>query len=94
MYRPPEDKLTQIAAINAASLTLLKIKALKALFSVAILLVQKLISKNEVIPISSHPSNRANHDPDMTSSIIDHPKSLKYTRKFSMFFSNRIYENA
>lgn len=90
IYKPPEDKLTQIAAINAASLILLKIKALNALLSVAILLVQKLISRNDVIPISSHPSNSVNHDPDMTSSIIDHPKSLKYIRKFTMFFSNRI----
>ena len=65
------------AAIRAASLTLLKTKALKALFNVVTLLIQKLISKKEVIPINSHPNNKVNHDPARTNNIIDHPNNLK-----------------
>lgn len=90
----PADKFKQSAAISAASLTLLNEKALNALLSVPIFDVQKLINKNEVIPISSQPSNKVNHEPARTNNVIDHAKSLKKTRKFMMLFSCLIYENA
>jgi hypothetical protein len=49
------------------SLILLKINALNAALSVLILVDQKLIKKNEVRPISSHPKNKTNKFPPNTS---------------------------
>ncbi len=48
------------------SLTLLKIKALKAALRVLILVDQKLIRKNDVKPISSQPKNKTNRLPPNT----------------------------
>lgn len=52
------------------SLNLLKEKALKADFKVAFLVVQKLISTNEVRPISSQPKNNIKVLPDITKKTI------------------------
>lgn len=65
-----------------------------ALFRVVILLDQKFMSKKDVIPISSHPRNNVTHEPAKTSKVIDHPKSFRKTRKLTMPFSKRMYENA
>jgi len=48
------------------SLILLKINALKAAFSVLIFVDQKLIKKNDVNPINSHPKNKTNKLPPIT----------------------------
>ena len=48
------------------SLTLLKTNALKAAFNVLTLVDQKLIKKNEVKPINSHPKNNTNKFPPIT----------------------------
>ena len=48
------------------SLNLLKVKALKADFSVEILVFQKLINKNEVKPINSQPKKIIIKLPDVT----------------------------
>lgn len=53
-----------------ASLNLLNVKALKAAFNVATLVVQKFISKNEVKPINSHPKNIEITFPELTNNII------------------------
>jgi hypothetical protein len=90
----PALRLRQTAAIIAASLILLKLRAFIALFKVVILLDQKLMSRNEVIPISSHPRNRVTQDPESTRSVMDQPNSFKKTKKFTIFFSNLIYEKA
>jgi hypothetical protein len=90
MKELPKAKFMQMAAIRAASLILLKTNALNALFKVVTLLVQKLISKNDVIPINSQPNNRVNQEPAITNKTIDHPNSLKYIRKFRIFFSKRM----
>jgi hypothetical protein len=52
------------------SLTLLKEKALKDDFIVAVLVVQKLIRRNDVIPINSHPKNNMIVLPDVTKKTI------------------------
>jgi hypothetical protein len=53
------------------SLTLLKLNALKLQLSVVILNFQKLISKNEVNPISSHPSIIVKKLSPITKKIIE-----------------------
>lgn len=67
----PCHMLKQPAAINAASLILLKAKALKALLSVAILVFQKLINKKDVTPINSQPRINTNQVPAQTNKTID-----------------------
>jgi len=52
------------------SLNLLKVKALNADFNELILVDQKLISKNEVIPIISQPKNKTKKLPLITSITI------------------------
>jgi hypothetical protein len=52
------------------SLTLLKVKALNADFRVATLVVQKLIKKKDVRPISSQPKNNIIVLPEVTKKII------------------------
>jgi hypothetical protein len=49
---------------------LLKVNALNADFSVAALVVQKLIKQKEVNPISSHPRNSIIVLPDVTRKIM------------------------
>ncbi len=90
----PTPRETQAAADRAASLNLLNESALNALLSVVILEVQKFMSRNELAPISSHPSMSENHELDQTSSIMDSLKTSRYTRKFKIFFSNLMYEKA
>jgi hypothetical protein len=48
------------------SLILLNKKALKAAFKVLIFVDQKLIKKNDVSPINSHPKNNTNRLPPIT----------------------------
>lgn len=86
----PNQRDMHAAVIIAASLTLLNDKALKALFSVVDLAVQKLIRRKELAPMSSHPSIRVAQEPAHTSNIIDNLKTLRNIRKFSMFLSKRI----
>lgn len=52
------------------SLTLLNVKALNADFRVATLVVQKLIKKKDVRPISSQPKNNIMVLPEVTKKII------------------------
>lgn len=52
------------------SLNLLNVKALKAAFNVDTRVVQKLINKNEVKPINSHPKNNDITLPELTNKII------------------------
>lgn len=52
------------------SLILLNEYALNAAFNVPMRLDQKLIKKNEVIPIISQPKNKTIKLPELTSSII------------------------
>jgi len=59
------------------SLTLLKEYALNADFKVPILLAQKLIKKNEVIPIISQPKNKTIKLPELTN------KTILKTNKFN-----------
>lgn len=62
---------TRIAAIKiAASLNLLKEKALKADLRVEERSPQKLIKKNDVRPISSHPKKKTTRFPELTSTTI------------------------
>jgi hypothetical protein len=49
---------------------LLKVNALNADFSVATLVVQKLIKQKEVKPINSHPKNNIIVLPEVTKKII------------------------
>lgn len=73
----PNQSAMQAAVIKAASLSLLKESALKALLSVVALEVQKLISRKELAPISSQPKISVNHEFAQTSSIIDNLKTSK-----------------
>ena len=52
------------------SLTLLNVKALNADFRVATLVVQKLIKKKDVRPMSSQPKNNIMVLPEVTKKII------------------------
>lgn len=62
---------TRIAAIKiAASLNLLKEKALKADLRVEERSPQKLIKKNDVRPISSHPKKKTTRFPELTSTTM------------------------
>jgi len=56
--------------ISETSLNLLKKNALKALLAVPILVVQKLINKNEKHPINSQPNIRVGKFPDDNNKII------------------------
>lgn len=67
----------QAAVIKAASLSLLKESALKALFRVVALDVQKLINRKELAPISSQPSISVNQELAQTRSIIESLKTSK-----------------
>lgn len=76
--------------IKAQSLILLKVNALKALFKVVILLVQKLINKNELTPINSHPKINVTQFPAHNNKIIDKTNTFKKKKKFIKFGSKRI----
>ena len=67
----------QAAVIKAASLNLLKERALRALLRVVTLDVQKLINRKELAPINSQPNIKVNHELAQTSSIIDSLKTSK-----------------
>lgn len=89
-YPDPVSKCTIKASSRAQSLILLNANALKALLSVVILTVQKLISRKEVIPINSQPSSNVNHEPANTRSTIDNSKAFSKPRKFNTLRSNLI----
>jgi hypothetical protein len=63
-------KINNIAKNKNKSLTLLNENALNAAFKVPTLVAQKLIKKNEVRPISSHPRNSIIKFPDDTKNTI------------------------
>jgi hypothetical protein len=73
---------------------LLKVKALNADFKVAVLVVQKLIKKNEVNPINSHPKNIIIVLPDVTKKIILITNDSINNKNLSTRGSYLKYENA
>lgn len=75
-YNPFTFIINKKPMIRHTSLNLLKVKALKALFSVVILLTQKFINKNEEIPIISHPKIKVIQLPAHTKVIIDNTNSF------------------
>jgi len=75
------------------SLILLNINALKADFKVLILVDQKLIKKNDVKPINSHPKNRTNKFPPNTKIHILIINKLINKNKRSTCGSYLKYEN-
>jgi hypothetical protein len=75
------------------SLILLKEYALNAAFKVPILLDQKLIKKNEVIPIISHPKNKTIKLPELTNNIILKINKFKKSKSLSTNGSYLKYEN-
>jgi hypothetical protein len=75
------------------SLILLKINALNAALSVLIFVDQKLIRKNDVSPISSHPKNKTNKFPPKTSMHILIINKLINKNNLSTCGSYRKYEN-
>lgn len=76
------------------SLYLLKEYALNADFNVPTRVDQKLISKNEVKPISSQPKKNITRLPDKTSKTILTTNEFKKIIKRSTFGSYLKYENA
>lgn len=74
--------------IRQKSLTLLNEKALNADFKVGLLLVQKLIKKKDVSPISSQPTISKIILSDITSNIMlneNHPKRIVNLSTFGSF---------
>ena len=76
------------------SLTLLKVNALNADFSVAVLVVQKLIKKKDVSPISSHPKNNIIVFPEETKKSMLTTKDNKNNKNLSTNGSYLKYEKA
>ncbi len=76
------------------SLNLLKVKALKAAFKVATLVVQKFINKNEVKPINSQPKNIEITFPELTSIIILKTNIFRNISRRSTCGSSLKYEKA
>jgi len=76
------------------SLTLLNVNALNADFNVAVLVVQKLIKKKDVSPISSHPKNNIIVLPEETKKSILTTKDSKNNKKRSTKGSYLKYEKA
>jgi hypothetical protein len=66
--------------------------ALNAAFKVPILLDQKLIRKNEVIPIISHPKNITIKLPELTNKTMLNINKFKNKSKRSTRGSYRKYE--
>jgi hypothetical protein len=64
------------------------VKALKALLSVVILLVQKLINKKEVTPIISHPNNNVIQFAANNNKSIDKTKAFNSAKKLITLISN------
>ena len=56
-----------------------------------ILLTQKLINKNEDIPIISHPKTNVIQLPAHTNVIIDNTNNFNKKIKYIILTSNRIY---
>ena len=71
--------IKKIATNKQKSLNLLKLKALNAAFKVPTLATQKLIKKNDVIPISSQPKNKVIKLPAVTKSTILMTNKFKKT---------------
>ncbi len=76
------------------SLTLLKVKALKADLSVAVFVVQKLIKKKEVKPINSQPKKSIIVLPEVTKNNILITKDNINNKNLSTSGSYLKYENA
>jgi hypothetical protein len=81
-----------IANNKETSLNLLNTKALKAAFNVDILVDQKLIKKNEVKPINSHPKNKTKKLPLVTKHIMLITKQLIKRTNLSTLGSYLKYE--
>ena len=82
-------KANKKASINAQSLILLKVNALNALFKVVILLDQKFIKRNELIPINSKPNIKVTQLPAHNNKIIDKTKLFK--KKCNSYFYKLSY---
>jgi hypothetical protein len=78
---------TQRDIIKNTSLILLKAKALKLQLNVVILNFQKFINKNEVSPISSHPSINVKKLLLITKKIIENINQFINSIKSSIFSS-------
>lgn len=74
------------------SLILFKTYALKPAFSVATLVVQKLIKKKELNPINSHPKNNIIKLLEITKKIILITKKFKKIKNLSTSGSYLKYE--
>ena len=83
-----------IAKSSAASLNLLKVKALNADLRVPTLVAQKLISKNEVRPISSQPKSSTSILPDITRVSMLQTKELSIMIRRSTLGSYLKYTKA
>lgn len=81
---------TKNDTINDTSLSLLKKNALNALLAVPILVVQKLINKNEKHPINSHPNIKVGKFPEAKSKIILIKNIYNKFKKFKIRGSFRI----
>lgn len=82
-------RATTIESKTQISLNLLKVVALSAALKVLTLLDQKLIKKNEVIPISSQPKKSITKLPEKTKSNILFTKSKSKKTRRSVFSSPR-----
>lgn len=89
-----QKKINNIASNNETSLNLLKTKALNADFKVDTLVDQKLIKKNDVKPIISHPKNNTKKLPLVTKQIILITKQFIKRIKRSTLGSYLKYEKA
>ena len=83
-----------IAKIKAASLTLLKVKALKAALKVPTRVAQKLMSMKEVRPMSSHPKSKTNMLPERTKRTILQTKAQSIRINLSTLGSYLKYAKA
>lgn len=83
-----------IAKSSAASLNLLKVKALNADLRVPTLVAQKLMSKNEVRPISSQPKSSTSILPDITRVSMLQTKELSIMIRRSTLGSYLKYTKA
>jgi hypothetical protein len=79
---------TQKEINKKTSLTLLKVNALKLQLKVVILNFQKLINKNDVKPISSHPIINVKKLLPITKKIIENINQFINKTKFSPLSSN------
>ncbi len=86
LYGKNKIKMTN-DSIRDTSLNLLKKNALNALLAVPILVVQKLISKNEKQPINSHPNISVGKFPEANNKIMLIKKKYNRYKKFKILGS-------